>query len=93
MALSAISPHVIVFRNVEMLLDTENGTYLVLIKLSCLLSAHTHTTVSYDAIGIDEREREREREFIVGRTLDALLSYSVERPDLVPSTGYLRQVP
>lgn len=36
------------------LLRTETDTYLVLIKLSLTIS----TTVSYDAVGIDERERE-----------------------------------
>lgn len=70
----------------------KTGTYLVLIKLSLTIS----TTVSYGTIGMYERERESVRVFVcvmIGRTLDALLSYSVQRPDLIPSTGYLRQVP
>jgi len=45
-----------VFQNVECtLLRTKTDTYLALIKLSLTISM----TVSYDALGFDEKERER----------------------------------
>ena len=56
------------FRNVECtLLRTKTDTYLVLIRYR-LLSA---LTVSYDAVGIDEREKER----VMVRAMERLTHY------------------
>lgn len=56
------------FRNVECtLLRTKTDTYLVLISYR-LLSA---LTVSYDAVGIDEREKER----VMVRAMERLTHY------------------